>query len=373
MKGDYKICLIYNYAQHYRKGIFTLLDKELDIDFYFGDSMKGVKEMDINSLSGFRRKLTNIKIVGPVKYQKNAIRLLFKDYERYIILGEYLNLSTWVILILNQFMNKKIYLWSHGWYGNEGILKRKIKKLLFRLADGTFLYGNRAKELMINEGISEEKLYVIHNSLDYQTHILLRSKIENKSINPYDRIFKNKYPVILFIGRLDFRKKVDKLIECVLELNRVGIYSNVFIIGEGEQKSNLESFIDENGLQKIIKLYGACYNEEINSKFIYYATALASPGHVGLAAIHSITFGTPVITHDNFSKQAPEFEIIEEGKTGAFFAYNDFESLKETLSEWLVKSKENRETIRNNCYNIVAEKYTPSAQLKVIKNVMFND
>ena len=37
-----------------------------------------------------------------------------------------------------------------------------------------------------------------------------------------------------------------------------------------------------------------------------------SPGNVGLTAIHSLTYGTPVLTHDNFNFQMPEAEAIEE-------------------------------------------------------------
>lgn len=38
-----KLCLIYNFAQHYRTSIFTLMDKEFDMDFLFGNSMGDVK------------------------------------------------------------------------------------------------------------------------------------------------------------------------------------------------------------------------------------------------------------------------------------------------------------------------------------------
>jgi len=42
-----RICLIYNFAQHYRGAIFSLLSKELEIDFYFGDKMQDVKKWTI--------------------------------------------------------------------------------------------------------------------------------------------------------------------------------------------------------------------------------------------------------------------------------------------------------------------------------------
>ncbi len=37
MKTKNKTALIYNYAQHYRTDIFSLLDKELNVDFYLGN------------------------------------------------------------------------------------------------------------------------------------------------------------------------------------------------------------------------------------------------------------------------------------------------------------------------------------------------
>ena len=37
--------------------------------------------------------------------------------------------------------------------------------MLFKMTDGTFLYGNYARELMIKEDFNKDKLFVIHNSL----------------------------------------------------------------------------------------------------------------------------------------------------------------------------------------------------------------
>lgn len=45
-----KLCLIYNFAQHYRAEIFQELDKTFDVDFYFGDKYLDVKKMDYSLL-----------------------------------------------------------------------------------------------------------------------------------------------------------------------------------------------------------------------------------------------------------------------------------------------------------------------------------
>ena len=60
-----KICLIYNYAQHYRTNIFTIMDKELDCDFYFGNKMDNVKKMDYSLLNNFKKELKNVSLIKP--------------------------------------------------------------------------------------------------------------------------------------------------------------------------------------------------------------------------------------------------------------------------------------------------------------------
>ena len=75
-----------------------------------------------------------------------------------------------------------MYLWTHGWYGKEKGVKRLLSKFFFSLSDGIFLYGDYAKRLMINEGFNKDKLFVVHNSLDYEKHLNLRKKVYNKTI-----------------------------------------------------------------------------------------------------------------------------------------------------------------------------------------------
>ena len=47
-----KLCIIYNFAQHYRTNIFTLIDKTFNCGWVFGDAMSDVKKMDYALLKG---------------------------------------------------------------------------------------------------------------------------------------------------------------------------------------------------------------------------------------------------------------------------------------------------------------------------------
>lgn len=57
-----------------------------------------------------------------------------------------------------------------------------MKLWLYRHAVGTFVYGDRAKRLLIEQGIPEDKLFAIHNSLDYDTQKTLRKSIQTLDI-----------------------------------------------------------------------------------------------------------------------------------------------------------------------------------------------
>ncbi len=97
-------------------------------------------------------------------------------------------------------------------------------------------------------------------------------------------------------------------------------------------------------------------------------TICISPGNVGLTAMHSLVYGTPVITHNNFANQMPEFEAIIPGKTGDFFIEDNVDDLANVIEKW-IKKPESQE-ISNNCFDIIDKYYNPNYQLSVIKGVI---
>lgn len=364
------ICLIYNFAQHYRLGVFSLLESELNVDFYFGDKMAGVKKLDYSLLSNFKGELKNSVIFSPIYWQKGALSIFFKNYskyEDYIVLGEYYCLSTWLLLFLVRFSKgKRIIFWSHGWYGNEGILKRIIKKFFFNLSDGVFLYGDYARSLMIDIGIPANKLHVIYNSLNYKFQKEVRkSNLYSEIFSSY---FNNSNDVLIFTGRLTSEKRLDYLVKAVSILESRGKSFNLVFVGSGEIQHELENLLFSLGLENFW-FYGACYDEKILAELFYNSSLCISPGNVGLTAIHSLTYGTPVITHSDFRYQGPEFEAIVPGVSGDFFIKDDCVDLASKIEVWFSLGY-SREKIRENCFSIIEEKYNPDYQLSVIKSTL---
>lgn len=367
-----KLCIIYNTAPKYREAIFSTIDKEYDCDWYVGHTVTDIKEMDTSIL----KNVHYYKTIGhPDKthWQRGIVTLLFKKkYQVFFMLAETRAISCWLFIFLASvlFRQKKIYLWTHGWYGKETGIESKLKLWMYRQVSGVFVYGNRARNMLIEKGIDERKLFTIYNSLDYNHQVELRLSLRKTDI--YKTRFNNENPVIIFIGRLTAVKRLDLLIEAISLLKVRGSTYNVVLIGDGVKRSELETLVQCKELQDRFWFYGACYEEDKNAELIYNADLCVSPGNVGLTAMHTLVFGTPVITHDNFAMQMPEFEAIVPNQTGDFFAYNDALALANKIELWFKRYGASREVIRNNCFKEIDDKWNPDNQMEIIRrNLVF--
>lgn len=363
-----KLCLIYNFAQHYRTSIFKMISEEFDCDFVFGDSMSDVKKMDYNLLRGNVTETHTKRLFGGWYWQPGVVGQLFKDYDHYILLGETRAVSTWAFCILARLIKpkKKVYFWTHGWYGKESKLESFVKKLEFKLPNGgIFTYGNYARNLMIKEDFNPKKLFTIHNSLAYDQQLAVRKEMKETAV--YTDHFGNENPNLFFVGRLTPVKKLDQILRAMVICKQNGHEYNMTFIGSGEKTEELQKQTVELGLQDNVWFYGPCYDEKELSDLIYNADLCVAPGNIGLTAMHSMVFGTPCLTHNNFPYQMPEFEAIQEGVTGSFFTMDNVSDIAEKINTWFSANGDKREEVRQNCFKEIDEQWNPYFQINVLK------
>lgn len=362
-----KLVLITNFASHYRSAIYQQIDKVFGADFVFGDKVGDIKPINYNILAHQVTIVRNVPLWHGY-YQKGVLKFLFKDYDTYLLTGEFRCLSTWVLMICMKFFpQKKLYIWTHGWLGKENTIKRIITKLFFGLADGIFVYNNRSRNLMVEGGISSQKIVTVYNSLDYEKQVVIRNKLRPSGI--YQKHFGNKRPVIIFLGRLTKVKRLEWLIDALKLLRQREENYNLVLVGDGENRIFLEKRAEEKGISEFVWFCGACYDERKNAEYFYNADLCVSPGNAGLTAIHSLMYGCPVITNDDFNHQMPEFEAIQKGRTGDFFLNDDIESLAKTITNWFRSSSSNRELLRQKCYAEIDAKWNTSNQMEIFKKV----
>lgn len=366
-----KIIYINNIFPLYRKSIWELLlnEKKYNFNIYYSDKeIDEIKTFKFSNNYPFKNKLHLLKNLFFFKiliWQTKVLKVLIKkNFDVAIFMGDMTIISTWIGVLICKIYRKKIVFWGHGLYGNESFFKKYLRIFFLRLADVNLIYENRSKKLLIESGFKEKCLKVIYNSLDYNNQLKLFNKLEN-SYNKRIVFKNNKLPIIVFIGRLYPKKKIEILIRSISVINKKTPKANLLIIGDGPEKNNLEFLCKESLNKENYFFYGKAFDELELSNLLYYSSLCISPGNIGLTAIHSLTYGTPVASHDNFKYQMPEVESIIDGENGFLFKHNDVEDLSKKILFWLNK-KINKRLVRK----IIDEKYNPNYQKKIIDSII---
>jgi len=376
-----KVLFFTNIFPHYRFAIWKKLinSNKFILDIYFSPSNPlGIPTPDLKNLFDDKERTKfhflknywlNKKILV---WQSEVLRLTaFSKFDYVMLLGEMYIISSWIACLISKMRGKKIYMWSHGLYGNESFLKKHIRLNFLKLADSIFLYENRAKKLLVKNGFDESTLDVVYNSLDFDIHQKHYLKLKKENNTKVKRLFIDEsLPTILFIGRITEKKKIDLLIGAINKLNQTKISYNLLIVGEGDNlefhKVSNQKSIDSGWLN----FYGKSYDTEETGKLIYTSDLCVSPGNIGLTAIHSLSYGTPVASHSNYNNQMPEVEAVIDGENGFLFEENDFADLASKINLWFSKNRKiNRDEIRK----IVIEKYNPDNQLAIFTKRFLNE
>ena len=376
--------LFTNIAPLYSRSLWYELDASESIDYFFYSSkvgFSGIKTIDINESKIYNQSgklkwffLKNILIKHLIFYQTGLIiKCLKTNYDAYILYGEMHSFSNWIAALICKVRKKPLLFWGHGLKGNEKFLKKAIRLLYYRIADYHLVYGSRSRMFMINSGFNPKRVFTVYNSLDFVTHTTLYetrnlSELEELKLKLFPT--NTELPVIIFIGRLTKEKKISYLLNALSLCKNKGNEYNCLIVGGGRELKDLQNLSKSLGIKDLIRFFGPSYDETINSKLIMLSECCVSPGNVGLTAIHSLSLGTPVITHGNYYNQGPEVESVIQNETGLFFEENNVESLSKTIDDMILNRK--KLTMEASCIEQVKEYWNPKKQSDIFEEAILD-
>jgi glycosyltransferase involved in cell wall biosynthesis len=231
------------------------------------------------------------------------------------------------------------------------VLQRKI---LVKRAKAFVAYGQKAKKYFVEElGVNPEKVAIGINTVD--THFfssqteIYKTKSENKSDLKH----------FLYVGYLVPRKNVKRILEAAKSLSAKRADFVIDIVGDGENKSELEAFSSEHNLRNFVKFHGFKQKEDLPS---YFATSLAFLFQTdfdiwGLTLNEAMAAGLPCICSLNAGASS---DLIEEGVTGWTVDYADVENVVSKMN-WLLDHPTEAEQMGEKAKRIIEEK----ASLKI--------
>jgi glycosyltransferase involved in cell wall biosynthesis len=368
-----KIIIQYPFIAKYRVPIFKLLSQSDKYFFEFWADKQSNDKFLLTDDSSLNIKLIptaifTIPIIKKnIEWQPKAIlKTTFTKMDLYIVLGNPYSLSTWICVLIAKAKRVPILMWSHGYLKHETGVKNTIRKFFYNISDGHLLYGNRAKSIMMKKKFDSKSLHVIYNSLEYGKQSYYRDLL-----NYDDRVstraefgISEGSIVLIAIGRLMNKLKLDQAIKGVrIANNKKDVF--LIIVGDGPDRENLQNLSKNIGISKKIFFYGACHDEKKLSALYNASDYSVVMGKVGLAAMHSLAYGIPMITNNNIGNHYPEIEAIKDNLTGYFYIENDLDDFVSKINPVKYRS-----TIYKKCIAEIQKNYTPEMQFNRIERAI---
>lgn len=280
-----------------------------------------VKLVNLKGKSLFRSLPMLIRYLK--KEQPSVLLSALEDTNVVAILAKWLgNRPTQVAVTVHNTLSQE------SLYANN--LKRKfvpyIVPWLYLLADNVVTVSQGVAQDLIKLGLSEKKITVIYNPI---LTLELQTKLQQPLEHPW--FFPQQPPVILGIGRLTRQKDFPTLIHSFLEVQKQ-IPLRLMILGEGEERTSLESLIRQLGIAENVLLLGFVQNPYVymkQAKVVVLSSAWEGFGNV---LVESMAAGTPVVSTD--CPYGPN-EILACGEYGRLVPVGDVDGMAKAIFETL--------------------------------------
>jgi len=197
----------------------------------------------------------------------------------------------------------------------QGIgIEGKIWSAFLRQFDALVAYSQRGADEYAGLGFPREKIFVAHNSV-----------ARAPDAAPDHRPLTPDHFMILFVGRLQARKRVDQLLKACAQLESK---LRLLIVGDGPERRELESLAKQ--VYPETEFIGARHGAELKPYFTE-ADLFVLPGTGGLAIQEAMSYGLPVIVAQGDGTQ----DDLVRKENGWQIPPDDFEALLSTMKDAL--------------------------------------
>lgn len=271
------------------------------------------KPIRFNSFNEFKEYFINYYIKAPITY----------------LVGEARGLDSVILNIKNDYARKIFMTHSIHIRPDTDIIRAGNRKVLENLNEinALVLLTEKQKEDINKRFGHRDNYYVIPHSIAIPE--VNQEKVDNK---------------VVIISRLHPEKRLDHSIKAFEKVTKKIPNANLYIYGDGEEKSNLQNLINKLKLKNHVKLMG--YSKEVNKILQSADCSLLTSQYEGFALVvqESIANGTPVIAYD--IKYGPS-DMIDNDRNGYLVENNNINELSNCIIKYLNKSQKDKAKYSN--------------------------
>lgn len=242
---------------------------------------------------------------------------------------------------------KKRFCWWHNGEFSMNASQKKRTCEVWEKYDKIVSVSKGCKDLLVKEfPLFSDKIVVLHNILDVE---LINKCANDKCEDIFSSTIK-----IISVGNLTKRKHFENAIIVANELVQRGITNfQWIIIGDGEEKANLQEIIEGFRINSYIKLVGKKVNPFPYIKEADFMVHTSYGEAHCTAILEAMALRTPcIVTETNIPQ---DFTI---DGYNCYLVKQNIESLLNTILK-VVGDSHNKDEIVDNAYNWVNERYIP--------------
>lgn len=307
---------------------------------------------DIVHLNNFQRQLS-ASIIQPMKKRNipivftahdlqaicPAIVMLDKDKNicEKCLKGKYMNCIKGKC-VKNSRLKSLLGAIEGRYYRNKKIFSKQIDKII---TPSEFY-----KTKLVEDGISPEKIVVLHNFIDIDDYNV---KIEDEGY-------------ALYFGRIIKEKGVLNLIKAFKNIEN----NKLYIAGDGPDMEKVKKYIKDNKLEEKIKLLGFLNSDQVKN-YVRKARFIVVPSvwyeNCPYSVLEALAMGKPIIG----SNLGGIHELVKNNETGLIYKYDDINDLTDKMIV-LFEDKNKAEEMGKNAKEIAKSKFSKDAYYdKIIK------
>ncbi len=223
------------------------------------------------------------------------------------------------------------------------------------------------QEVLTKTKVPKDKLKVIPLGINFQKFNAPKYS-KQEALNQLN--IQNNYPLVGIIGRITEKKGQDQLLKALICLCQKKIDIEVLIFGSPTindtnsciYHDKLQKLVDENGLKNLVHFRP--YHSDVH---LFYDSIdcfiMASEKETyGMVTLEAMTKKLPIIA----TKHGGTSEILEYGKFGILYDYNDIEALSQKI-EWVFKHPEASKLMSQKAKEEVYIKYRQEKEKEAIE------
>ena len=345
-----KVLLTLNHAPHYRELFLRGLGEECDLTVLAKPCATANLIEPIERLEYTYIEKKTFSIFKKLGLQLSYVewKTLNEQWDIIILSWDIHHILRYIYFIFNS--KKKKILWMGHIYGSKKTkFLNYFRRYFLNKSAGVLTYSEEIVERLKSDGITVP-VWSFNNS-----------EVSVKDFHEFSFNFIQDKLKLLYVGRYQKRKQLERLVELAKRNNNV----DVRIAGNGV-KELLNIYPKIKSMQNI-ELFGETLNTDLE-KHMVWCDIIANPGHLGLLVVNGARFGRGIIV-DSGSQHAPEVIVAKDAEQ--FFVNWDSNEEVDDLISMLINNRGAIQESTNRIVSVVKSKYTIENMVNVFVKGIF--